>query len=113
MPRRSLACLMDRLSEAFNEYLKASTVTNPNSCPPPHLHPPNTIIFPFILNANNVESSTTKWQSFVGDELDFILFILYLFIFNLMSFFDFQVLYFIAARLLIKVEPHGFDWIRF
>lgn len=58
------------------------------------------------------ESSTMKWQSFIGDKLYFILFILYLFIFNLMSFFDFQVLYFIAARLLIKVEPYGFDLIR-
>lgn len=54
MPRTSLVRLTDRLSEAFNEYLKASLVTNPTSCPPPPISTPNTIILPFISNAVNV-----------------------------------------------------------
>lgn len=68
MPRTSLTCLMNRLSEAFNEYLKASTVTNPNSYPPPHPHPhphphPQTqLFFHSYQMPKTFESSTVKWQ---------------------------------------------------
>lgn len=102
---------MDRLSEACNEYLKASTVTNPNSYPPPHPHPLKHNYFPIHIKCHK-RLSQARQNGNSSLEMNLISFCLFLLYIQFDELFDFQVLCFIYAGLLIKVEPYGFDWIR-
>lgn len=100
---------MDRLSEACNEYLKASTVKNPNSNPPPTQTEHN--YFSIHIKCHKRLSQARRNGNSLSkmNLISFCLFFLYI---QFDELFDFQVLRFISAGLLIKVEPYGFDWIR-